>query len=110
MFGIAIDPESPRSLADQIVGGVCQRIDDRVLRHGMRLPPIRGMAGALGVSRFTVVEAYDRLVASGAVVSRRGSGFYVQAGAPSGGRTERRAQGGSPGDRRAHHRARLRQR
>ncbi|WP_273704012.1 PLP-dependent aminotransferase family protein, partial [Candidatus Accumulibacter vicinus] len=84
MLGILIDPENPRSLADQIVGGVRQRIDDRVLRHGMRLPPIRGMAGALGVSRFTVVEAYDRLVASGAVVSRRGSGFYVQAGAPRG--------------------------
>jgi DNA-binding transcriptional MocR family regulator len=31
------------------------------------------------VSRFTVVEAYDRLVASGHVESRRGSGFYVAA-------------------------------
>jgi len=90
MLGIAIDPRSARSLPEQIVVGVRQRIDDRVLRHGMRLPPIRGMAEALGVSRFTVVEAYDRLVASGVVASRRGAGFYVNAhlpAAPSGQKT-----------------------
>lgn len=79
MLGIKIDPQSPQSLAEQIVRGVRLRIDDRLLRHGMRLPPIRGMAESLGVSRFTVVEAYDRLVASGLVTSRRGSGFYVHA-------------------------------
>lgn len=79
MLGFKIDPQSPLSLAEQIVQGIRLRIDDRLLRHGMRLPPIRGMAQALGVSRFTVVEAYDRLVASGLVSSRRGSGFYVHA-------------------------------
>jgi DNA-binding transcriptional MocR family regulator len=77
MLGIALSPDHPLSLAEQIVAGVRSRIDDRVLRDGMRLPPIRQMASGLGVSRFTVVEAYDRLVASGAVSSRRGSGFYV---------------------------------
>jgi len=80
MLGLAIDPRSPLSLAEQIVAGVQRRIDDRLLRKGMRLPPIRGMAAALGVSRFTVVEAYDRLVARGIVSSRRGSGFYVSGG------------------------------
>jgi DNA-binding transcriptional MocR family regulator len=79
MLGISIDPDSPLSLAEQIVAGIRRRIDDRVLRAGMRLPPIRGMAEGLSVSRFTVVEAYDRLVASGVVASRRGSGFYVSA-------------------------------
>ena len=39
--------------------------------------PIRGFAEQHAVSRFTVVEAYDRLVALGYVTSRRGSGFYV---------------------------------
>ena len=81
MLGITIEPNSRLSLAEQIVHGVRARIDDRVLRPGMRLPPIRGMAAGLGVSRFTVVEAYDRLVASGLVASRRGSGFYVSAAA-----------------------------
>ncbi|HXZ06664.1 MAG TPA: PLP-dependent aminotransferase family protein, partial [Paraburkholderia sp.] len=36
----------------------------------------------LGVSKSTVVDAYDRLVAEGAIVSRRGSGFYVSGHAP----------------------------
>jgi DNA-binding transcriptional MocR family regulator len=79
-----VDPESPLSLAEQIVAGVRQRIDDRLLRGGMRLPPIRTLASALGVSRFTVVEAYDRLVASGLVGSRRGSGFYINGRAVAG--------------------------
>jgi DNA-binding transcriptional MocR family regulator len=37
------------------------------------------MAEIVGVSNSTVVEAYDRLVAEGAIKSRRGSGYYVSA-------------------------------
>lgn len=77
MQPIQIDPRSGRTLADQIAQAVRGQIADRLLRPGMRLPPIRGFAAQLGVSRFTVVEAYDRLVASGHLVSRRGAGFYV---------------------------------
>jgi DNA-binding FadR family transcriptional regulator len=64
-------------LVDQIVTAIRTRIDDRILRPGARLPPIRQFAEQYGVSRFTVVEAYDRLVALGHLQSRRGSGFYV---------------------------------
>mgnify|MGYP002142114884 CR=1 FL=1 len=60
-----------------IVAAVRTRIDDRILRPGARLPSIRQFAEQHGVSRFTVVEAYDRLVAVGYLQSRRGSGFYV---------------------------------
>jgi len=42
-----------------------------------RLPSIRGMARAQRVSPSTVVEAYGRLVAEGAVVARPGAGFYA---------------------------------
>jgi DNA-binding transcriptional MocR family regulator len=35
------------------------------------------MAQGMGVSKSTVVEAYDRLAAEGVVEARRGSGFYV---------------------------------
>lgn len=79
MLHLSIDPASALPLVDQIVGGIRARIEDRVLRPGMRLPPIRGFAEGHGVSRFTVVEAYDRLVALGYLRSRRGSGFYVEA-------------------------------
>src|SRR5690606_29148477 len=54
------------------------RIDDSLLRPGTRMPSIRGFAAEHGVSRFTVVEAYDRLIARGYLESRRGSGFYVR--------------------------------
>ncbi|MBO0710055.1 MAG: GntR family transcriptional regulator [Acetobacteraceae bacterium] len=37
-------------------------------------------AKTYSVSRFTVVEAYDRLVAMGYLHSRRGAGFYTAAG------------------------------
>jgi DNA-binding transcriptional MocR family regulator len=43
------------------------------------LPSIRSFAESCKVSRFTVVEAYDRLVAMGCVRSRRGAGFYTAA-------------------------------
>lgn len=53
------------------------RMDSRTLAPGARLPSVRALAVSLTVSKSTVVEAYDRLVAEGAVVARRGSGFFV---------------------------------
>ncbi len=66
------------SLVDQIVNSVESRINDKLLRSGARMPSIRHFAETHRVSRFTVVEAYDRLVAKGFLESRRGSGFYVR--------------------------------
>jgi DNA-binding transcriptional MocR family regulator len=66
------------TLVDQLVQWGRRRIDERVFRPGMRMPSIRKLAQDKGVSRFTVVEAYERLVAHGYLASRRGSGFYVR--------------------------------
>ncbi len=70
--------EAPLPLVEQITGYVRTRIDERALRVGTRMPSIRRFAEANSVSRFTVVEAYDRLVAQGYLESRRGSGFYIR--------------------------------
>ena len=59
------------------------QIGDRHLAPGSKLPSIRDLAKTLNVSRFTVVEAYDRLVAMGYLQSRPGAGFYVAALAAS---------------------------
>jgi len=75
MLSLTFSPDRP--LADQIVTGIKRQIDDRLLRPGTRLPSIRGFAESHNVSRFTVVEAYDRLVATGYLQSRRGAGFYT---------------------------------
>ena len=50
---------------------------------GSRLPSIRVAAESHGVSKNTVTDAYDRLVATGYISPRRGSGFYVQAANPT---------------------------
>jgi DNA-binding transcriptional MocR family regulator len=69
---------SSLTLVDQLVQWARRRIEERVFRAGMRMPSIRKLALDKGVSRFTVVEAYERLVAQGYLDSRRGSGFYVR--------------------------------
>ena len=70
-----------RDPVDTRTGAVVQALRRRMamptLAPDERLPSIRGLAAALGVSPSTVVEAYDRLVAEGAVRSRPGSGFYA---------------------------------
>ena len=70
------------SLVEQIVALVETRIDDKLLRNGARMPSIRQFADLHAVSRFTVVEAYDRLVARGFLESRRGAGFFVRERSP----------------------------
>jgi DNA-binding transcriptional MocR family regulator len=70
--------QAGESLVSQIVRSIEARINDKLLRSGARMPSIREFAEQHRVSRFTVVEAYDRLVANGFLDSRRGSGFYVR--------------------------------
>ena len=74
--------DSTDTLVDQIVRLIETKIDDRLLRSGTRMASIRNYADTLEVSRFTVVEAYDRLVARGYLESRRGSGFFVRERSP----------------------------
>ena len=74
--------ESGETLIDQIARSVAARIDDRLLRGGARMPSIRQFAATHGVSAFTVVASYDKLVARGYLESRRGAGFYVRERAP----------------------------
>ncbi|GAB3627530.1 GntR family transcriptional regulator [Pandoraea terrae] len=81
----------PEALVDQIVREVGRAMQRQTLHAGMRMPSIRSLAKAHQISTFTVVEAYDRLVAQGVLVARRGAGFFV-AGAPDG-----HAAAGMPG-------------
>jgi DNA-binding transcriptional MocR family regulator len=65
-------------LPAQLAARLAQRIENHALRPGTRLPSIRHCAAESRVSRSTVVEAYDHLIAAGLIESRRGSGFYVR--------------------------------
>ena len=75
---LALKPDSHTPLVSQIVDGLRQRIGDQTLKPGAKLPSIRAFAAAHNVSVFTVVEAYDRLVAQGWLVSRANAGFFVK--------------------------------
>jgi DNA-binding transcriptional MocR family regulator len=79
---------SDRTLVEQIVAWYAARIGEGLIAPGARLPSIRRFAERQRVSRFTVVAAYDRLVARGLVESRRGSGFYVRRPPPAAARRE----------------------
>ena len=81
MLFLTVSHNSGKPLADQIVAAIKRQIDDRHLRPGTKVPSIRNFAESYNVSRFTVVEAYDRLVATGYLQSRRGAGFYTAAAA-----------------------------
>jgi len=70
-----VESASPR--IDAVMGEIRRRIAARLLTPGAKLPSVRALAKALTVSTSTVVEAYERLVAEGAIRSRPGSGFYV---------------------------------
>jgi GntR family transcriptional regulator/MocR family aminotransferase len=52
------------------------------LKPGLRLPPTRALAVALGVSRNTAMATYDLLLAEGYVEARQGAGTYVAAVLP----------------------------
>jgi DNA-binding transcriptional MocR family regulator len=64
-------------LTQRIAAALGKRMTTGALGAGERLPSVRRLAGRLGVSPFTVVAAYDRLVADGLVVARAKSGFFV---------------------------------
>jgi DNA-binding transcriptional MocR family regulator len=82
MLSLNVGAEDVRPPVEQIVTGIRREIDERHLRPGTRIPSIRSFAKQYRVSRFTVVEAYDRLVAMGYLRSRRGAGFYALAPQP----------------------------
>ncbi len=71
------DRDSAVSLTDQIVSAIQAAIVQHVLRPGDKLPSVRALAREQDLSPYTVAEAYQRLTASGSVVSRPGSGYRV---------------------------------
>lgn len=77
------------TLTDQLAQQMAERIRQRLLPPGTRLPSVRESAKRHGVSPHTVVAAYDQLLALGLVEARRQRGFFVRergpAAAPVGG-------------------------
>jgi GntR family transcriptional regulator/MocR family aminotransferase len=99
----ALDARRPLPLARQLYDELRAAVRDGRVAAGARLPSTRDLAAALGLSRNTVLAAYEQLAAEGYVVGRVGAGTHVAPPAP-----ETVLAGGSrdPGARRSAPRAR----
>jgi len=69
---------STQSLTEQLSARFGERIRNRLLAPGARLPSVRQCAQQHGVSPSTVVAAYDQLLAQGLVEARKNRGFFVR--------------------------------
>lgn len=95
IFKIVLDPKSDLLLQKQVYEQLRQLILSGQLLPGVRLPPSRKLAEQIGVSRKTVVSAYDQLLAEGYVSSQTGSGTFVSD--PSNARETAKTAGGGDG-------------
>jgi GntR family transcriptional regulator/MocR family aminotransferase len=77
LLSLSLDPASAKPLSAQLSAALRDLILTGGLRAGDRLPATRTVAGDLGVSRTTVIEAFARLAEEGLVVARTGAGTYV---------------------------------
>ena len=77
VLALRIKPKSACPVYRQLYNQLRQSILEQKLTAGARLPSTRMLARTLGVSRNTVLNTYDSLVADALIVARRGSGTYV---------------------------------
>ena len=76
------DKKSSNPLHRQIYEAMRRAILKGDFRAGAKLPSTRGLAAQLGVSRMTVVVAYDQLYAEGYLEGKSGAGTYVASELP----------------------------
>lgn len=76
-------PQAPGGLIERVTRALRQCILARQLAPGSALPASRTLAAQLGVSRSSVVAAYEQLLAEGFLYARSGAGTFVSADLPS---------------------------
>lgn len=76
-LSVAIDRDDPRPLPRQLADNLRSLIGEGIAIPGELVPASRALASRLGVSRGTVVAAYDQLLAEGYLVGRVGHGTIV---------------------------------
>jgi len=89
---LTVNPDDPTPPYEQLRGQLADLIEAGQLADGERLPPLRQLAGDLGLAVGTVARTYRELEASGFVRSRRGAGTRVAFNAPKPSARERRAR------------------
>jgi GntR family transcriptional regulator / MocR family aminotransferase len=77
LTGIGLARDGPMPLHRQLYEGLREAILTRRLAPGMRLPSTRTLARELGLSRYTVVDAFRQLSAEGYLEGKVGAGTCV---------------------------------
>lgn len=74
---LTVDPDDPTPPYEQLRRQLADLIAAGQLRPGDRLPPLRQLAGDLGLAVGTVARTYRELEQEGRITSRRGGGTRV---------------------------------
>lgn len=74
-----LSKNSGKPIYEQLYEYIRSQVESGVFEVGDKLPSIRWAATSLGVSKTTVIEAYDQLLLEGYIDSRDRSGYYISA-------------------------------
>ena len=91
MLGITLDRRTVMPLKRQLYIQLKDTVTGGRLNAGMAMPSTRELSAALGVSRNTVGEAYEMLIAEGYLISRQGAPTPCGGGPTAGSTRPRRA-------------------
>lgn len=89
---LTVVPDDPTPPYEQLRRQLADLIEGGQLVEGERLPPLRQLAGDLGLAVGTVARTYRELESAGLIRSRRGGGTRVAQHAPMPSATEREAR------------------
>jgi GntR family transcriptional regulator len=89
---LTVNPDDPTPPYEQLRRQLADLIEEGQLEEGERLPPLRQLAGDLGLAVGTVARTYRELEAAGLVRSRRGGGTRVALTVPKPSALERQSR------------------
>lgn len=82
MLGVALEQDTRKPAYEQLYEQLRDLILTGRLQSGARLPSTRSFAKELGLSRTTLIAAYDQLTSEGYIEARRGAGIFVSQFSP----------------------------
>lgn len=74
------DNNSNSFLYEQLYYSFKDQIETGEMKEGEKCPSVRSLSESLRVSATTILQAYNQLVAEGYLLSKPGSGYYVESG------------------------------
>lgn len=74
---INIESNSPKPKYRQIIDSIFVAIEKRILKKGDKIPSINQICTDFGLSRDTVMVAFNELKAKGIILSQPGKGYYI---------------------------------